>query len=69
MKFNRLQDCVITNKNIILRVDINVPIKDGIIQDDTRINIKLKSISETEVNGLGPSITSKEATALLTQLD
>ena len=39
------------------------------IQDDTRINIKLKAISETEVNGLGPTITSKEASALLTQLD
>ena len=35
--FNLLQNCVVTNKNVILRVDINVPIVGGIIQDDTRI--------------------------------
>jgi phosphoglycerate kinase len=37
MYFNLLKDCIVTNKNIILRVDINVPIVDNIIQDDTRI--------------------------------
>lgn len=38
------------------------------IKDDTRINIKLKSLSETEVNGLGPVILADEAAALLEQL-
>lgn len=35
--FNRLKDCVVTNKNIIVRVDINVPMKGEKIEDDTRI--------------------------------
>jgi phosphoglycerate kinase len=43
-EFNRLKDCVITNKNIILRVDINVPLKNGKIEDDTRIKAVIPTI-------------------------
>lgn len=45
--------------------------KDGLSTDfthitgDTRINIKLKSNQETEINGIGPEITKEEASALL----
>lgn len=30
------------------------------VKEDTRINIKLKSDTETEINGLGPSISDEE---------
>ncbi len=38
------------------------------VQDDTRINIKLKSDTETEINGRGPHISTEEANLLLEQL-
>ncbi|NGZ74027.1 1-phosphofructokinase [Saccharibacillus alkalitolerans] len=38
------------------------------VQDDTRINIKLKHGGETEINGLGPRIGSGEAEALVEKL-
>ncbi|MGY3779445.1 1-phosphofructokinase [Isobaculum melis] len=49
-------------------------IKEGIqtdfipVKEDTRINIKLKAGVETEINGLGPAVTSEEAEQLLAQL-
>jgi len=44
MNFTRLKDCVVTNKNVILRVDINVPMKNGKIEDDTRIKAIIPTI-------------------------
>lgn len=49
--------------------------RDGVTTDftkisgDTRINIKLKSNSETEINGNGPEITNEEASSLLNKLN
>jgi len=42
--FNRLKDCVVTNKNVIVRVDINVPIVNNIIEDDTRIKAVIPTL-------------------------
>ena len=35
----------VSNKKVIIRCDLNVPIKDGVIQDDTRIKASLKTIN------------------------
>ncbi len=42
--FNRLKNCVVTNKNVIVRVDINVPISNGKIEDDTRIKAVIPTL-------------------------
>jgi phosphoglycerate kinase len=43
-KFNRLRDCVVTNKNVVVRVDINVPMKGEKIEDDTRIKAVIPTL-------------------------
>ncbi len=43
MKF--IDEVDLQNKRIILRCDFNVPIENGIIQDDTRIIKSLKTLT------------------------
>ena len=39
-----IRDYELNNKKVIIRVDFNVPIKDGIITDDNRIKESLQTI-------------------------
>lgn len=40
-----------------------------LVNGDTRINVKLKSDSETEINGVAPEITDEQLNALFAKLD
>jgi phosphoglycerate kinase len=44
MQFKKLINLPITNKTVLIRVDMNVPIKGGVIGDDTRIRASLPTI-------------------------
>ena len=40
----KITDYNLENKKVIVRCDLNVPMKDGIITDDTRVLASLKTI-------------------------
>lgn len=44
MQFKKLTDLALSGKRVLIRVDMNVPVKNGVIGDDTRIRASLPSI-------------------------
>ena len=51
MNKKTLRDVDLKGKKVIMRVDFNVPVKEGVIKDDTRIKGALPSIKYVLENG------------------
>ncbi|MBN2436128.1 MAG: phosphoglycerate kinase [Spirochaetes bacterium] len=51
MAIKNIEALKISGKKVLMRVDFNVPIKDGVITDDTRIRAALPSINYVLKNG------------------
>ncbi|MDC0348868.1 phosphoglycerate kinase [Alphaproteobacteria bacterium] len=51
MKFKTLSDCTVKNKRVLVRVDFNVPMKDGVITDKSRIQSSLLTLKELRESG------------------
>ena len=53
-----IKDIDIKNKKVLIRCDLNVPIKDGTILDDNRIKMSLKTIKYAKENASNVIIIS-----------
>jgi phosphoglycerate kinase len=58
MKFKRMQDVDLRGKRVLIRADLNVPVKDGRVGDDTRIRASLPAIRQALEAGAAVMVTS-----------
>jgi len=58
MKFKRMSDVDLRGKRVFIRADLNVPIEDGRITDDTRIRASLPAIEQALKQGAAVMVTS-----------
>ena len=58
MKFKRMSDVDLRGKRVFIRADLNVPIEDGRISDDTRIRASVQGIQQALDEGAAVMVTS-----------
>ena len=58
MKFKRMSDVDLRGKRVFIRADLNVPIEDGRITDDTRIRASVPAIEQALKQGCAVMVTS-----------
>ncbi len=58
MKFTRMNDLDLSNKSVLIREDLNVPVQDGVITNDARIQASLPTIKLALEKGAGVLVYS-----------
>src|SRR5678809_700068 len=58
MKFKRMADVDLRGKRVFIRCDLNVPLEDGRISDDTRIRASVPGIKAALEQGAAVMVTS-----------
>src|ERR671910_3850629 len=58
MKFKRMSELDLRGKRVFIRCDLNVPIEDGRISDDTRIRASVPGIKAALAQGAAVMVTS-----------
>src|SRR6266513_5476171 len=58
MKFKRMSEVDLRGKRVFIRADLNVPLEDGRISDDTRIRASVPGIRQALEQGAAVMVTS-----------